>query len=71
MYIDKTIELRTDLPNKLVEDLEILENYYADGDWLNFDTYFEAFEGTVKAHYIAGKIQLEDLNLIFEKYGIA
>lgn len=71
MYIDNTIELRSDLPDKLDKDFQVLQEYYEAGDWLNFDIYFEAFEATVKAHYLAGKISLEDLNMIFRKYGIA
>lgn len=36
-----------------------------------FDTVFEAVEATVKVYYLAGKMSIEDLNSIFEKYGIA
>ena len=36
-----------------------------------FDTVFEAVEATVKAYYLAGEISIDDLNRIFEKYGIA
>lgn len=71
MYIDNTVELRNDLPDKLYRDFEELQEYYDVGDWLNFDLFLEAFEATVKANYIAGKISIEDLNLIFRKYGIA
>lgn len=71
MYIDESIVLREDLPDKLKSEFQLLQEYYDDGDWLNFDIYLEAFEATVKAHYIAGKISMEDLNLIFRKYGIA
>ena len=48
-----------------------MQGYYDAGDWLMFDTVFEAVEATVKAYYLAGKISIEDLNHIFEKYGIA
>ena len=71
MFIDSTIELRKDLPDKLAKDFIVLQKYYEEDDWLNFDIYFEAVEATVKAHYLAGKISREDLNLIFKKYGIA
>ena len=36
-----------------------------------FDTVFEMVEATVKAYYLAGKVSIDDLNCIFEKYGIA
>lgn len=71
VYVDNTVELRNDLPDKLCRDFEELEEYYDAGDWLNFDLFFEAFEATVKAYYIAGKISMEDLTQIFRKYGIA
>lgn len=71
MYIDDAVDLRDDLPDKLKSEFQLLQEYYEAGDWLHFDIYLEAFEATVKAHYIAGKISLEDLNLIFRKYGIA
>lgn len=70
MYIDESVVLREDLPDKLKSEFQILQEYYDADDWLNFDIYLEAFEATVKAHYIAGKISIEDLKLIFEKYGI-
>lgn len=71
MYIDENISLREDLPNRLQRDFEELQGYYDAGDWLMFDTVFEAVEATVKAYYLAGKISIDDLNRIFEKYGIA
>lgn len=70
MYINEDIELREDLPDKLKSEFQLLRKYYDADDWLNFDIYLEAFEATVKAHYIAGKISMEDLKLIFMKYGI-
>lgn len=70
MYINEDIALREDLPEKLKSEFQLLRKYYDADDWLNFDIYLEAFEATVKAHYIAGKISMEDLKLIFMKYGI-
>lgn len=64
MYIDENIILREDLPERL-------QQYYDADDWFMFDTLFEAVEATVKAYYLAGKISREDLNTIFQKYGIA
>ena len=71
MYIDENITLRDDLSGGLQRDFEELQGYYDAGDWLMFDTVFEAVEATVKAYYLAGKISIDDLNRIFEKYGIA
>ena len=71
MYIDDSIELREDLPQKLLDDFIILEEYYKADDWFNFDIYFESVEATTKACYLAGKIDREDLEKIFRKYGIA
>lgn len=70
MYINENIALREDLPDKLKSEFQILQEYYDADDWLMFDIYLEAFEATVKAHYIAGKISMEDLRQIFERYGI-
>lgn len=67
MYINKNIVLREDLPEKLKIEFQILQEYYDADDWLMFDIYLEAFEATVKAHYIAGKISMEDLRQIFER----
>lgn len=71
MYIDENIVLRSDLPESLQEDFAELRGYYDAGDWLMFDTIFEAVEAKIKAYYLAGKISREDLNQIFKKYGIA
>lgn len=71
MYIDERISLRNNLPNGLQRDFEELQEYYNSGDWFMFDTVFEAVEASVKAYYLAGKISREDLNCIFQKYGIA
>lgn len=71
MYIDNKIKLRDNLPDALQRDFKELQEYFDANDWLMFDTLWEAVEATVKAHYIAGKISIEDLNCIFQKYGIA
>lgn len=70
MFIDETIELRENLPEKLQRDFVELREYYDAGDWFNFDIFFEGVEASVKAYYLAGKISREDLNCIFRKYGI-
>ena len=70
MYINENIALREDLPDRLKSEFQIVQEYYDAGDWLNFDLCLEVFEATVKAHYIAGKISMGDLEQIFEKYGI-
>ncbi|MCM1039685.1 MAG: hypothetical protein NC314_11830 [Roseburia sp.] len=71
MYNDMTIFLPTTLPASLQNDFKELQEFYDAGDWLQFDLLFEAVEASVKAHYLAGKISREELNLIFRKYGIA
>jgi hypothetical protein len=71
MYIDDSIKLRDNLPDALQRDFKELQEYYVADDWFMFDTLWEAVEATVKAYYIAGKISIEDLNGIFQKYGIA
>ena len=43
---------------KLME--ERFRKYNREERAMNFDTYFEAVEATVKAHYIAGKISMEE-----------
>lgn len=70
MYINDDIILRDDLPEPLKRDFEELQSYYDAGDWFMFDTFFEGVEATVKANYHVGKISINDLNAIFEKYGI-
>lgn len=71
MYIDEAITLPANLPKGLQRDFKELREYYDAGDWLQFDLLFEAVEASVKAYYLAGKISREELNLIFQKYGIA
>ncbi len=71
MYIDESIQLREGLPQALLDDFKELKGYYDEGDWLQFDNLFECVEGSVKAYYHNGKISIEDLNMIFRKYGIA
>jgi len=71
MYMDENIVLREDLPKQLRKDFAELAKYYADGDWFHFDLLLESVEATVKAHYLAGNISRQDLDLIFRKYGIA
>lgn len=71
MYNDQTIVLPASLPTGLQSDFKELQEYYDEGDWLQFDLLFEVVEASVKAYYLAGKISREELNLIFRKYGIA
>lgn len=71
MYIDETIQLRSNLPDALQDDFKELQSYYEADDWFEFDIFLEAVEATVKAYYLSGKIGIEDLNQIFQKYGIA
>lgn len=71
MYIDESIHLREDLPKALLQDFIELKKFYDQGDWFQFDNLFECVEGSVKAYYHNGKISKEDLELIFQKYGIA
>lgn len=54
----------------LQQDSEELQGYYDSGDRLMSNTDFEAVEATIKAYYLAGKIGIDDLKRIFEKYGI-
>lgn len=70
MYINESVKLRDDLPERLKSLFRELQEYYDAGDWLNYDLLLEAFEANVKAHYIAGKISMEDLDRIFERYCI-
>lgn len=70
MYINESIKLREDLPERLKSLFCELQEYYDVGDWLNYDLLLETFEANVKAHYIAGKISMEDLDRIFERYCI-
>ena len=46
MFIDETIELRSDLPEGLQRDFEELQQYYEADDWFHFDIFFEAVEAT-------------------------
>lgn len=71
MYVDEKIVLGNTLPEGLQRDFNILQNYYDAGDWFMFDTFLEEIEASAKAHYLAGKISMDDLNRIFRKYGIS
>lgn len=71
MYVDERISLRDGLPDGLQRDFKILQEYYDTDDWFMFDTVFEEVEASVKAHYLAGKISIDDLNCIFKKYGVS
>lgn len=71
MYVDEKIILRDNLPEGLLRDFNILQEYYDANDWFMFDTVLEEIEANVKAHYLAGKISMDDLNRIFRKYGIS
>lgn len=71
MYIDETIQLRSNLPAALQDDFKELQSYYEADDWFGFDIFLEEVEATVKAYYLSGKIDITDLNQIFQKYGIA
>lgn len=55
MFIDETIKLRDDLPERLQRDFAELREYYDAGDWFNFDIFFEGVEATVKGYFLAGK----------------
>ncbi len=70
MFIDEDIHLREDLPQRLQEDFQQLQEYYDAGDWLQFDLLFECVEATAKAYYLSGKISRKDLDMIFKRYGI-
>lgn len=70
MYIDENIILRDDLPEPLKEDFAELQGYYDEGNWLLFDIVFEVVQARVKAFYISGHISLDDVKLIFERYGL-
>jgi len=71
MYLDESIQLREDMPKSLQRDFMELKDYYEKGDWFRFDMLMEEVEASTKAHYLAGKISREELNLIFRKYGVA
>lgn len=71
MYNDSTIILPDGLPAGLQSDFKELQKYYDAKDWLQFDLLFEAVEASVKAYYLAGKINRNELDTIFKKYGIA
>ena len=66
MYVDEQIILRDNLPDGLQRDFMELQEYYNTGNWFMFDTAFEAVEASVKAYYLAGKISIEDLNIILK-----
>lgn len=70
MFIDETIELREDLPERLWRDFAELRKYYDAGDWFNFDIFFEGLRQPSRDIIWRGKISWADLDCIFRKYGI-
>lgn len=70
MYLDESIHLREDMPKSLQRDFMELKGYFDADNWFQFDMLLEEVEASVKAHYLAGKISREELNLIFRKFGV-
>ena len=70
MFVDHSVKLRDNLPQALYADFMELQKYYEVDDWFHFDIFLEAVEASVKGYYLAGEITREDLNKIFQKYGI-
>lgn len=64
MYIDDSIELRSDIPSELQEYFKELRKFYDAQDWFQFDILWELVEVRTKAYYLSGKITREELNQI-------
>lgn len=70
MYIDPEIVLEN-IPPKFVSYLEELQQYYDEDNYYAFMDLLEVVEAMTKNLYSEGRITHEQLNAIFQKYGIA
>lgn len=70
MYIDEKYEITGYLPGVLKRDIEEIEDFYKQDDWIGFDCALETLEATVKQCRISGRISQEQMNTIFKRYGL-
>ena len=71
MFINEDVELdESSLPKMMQEDIKILRDYYAKGEWGLFDNYFEAAEACAKQFWNDGRISWATLEAYRNKYGI-
>ena len=70
MFIDPKIPIPANMPKSLLEDLEMLQKYYDDDDWSNYELLFDGVDGSIKSYHLLGRISREDAIQLFHRYGI-
>ena len=70
MFIDPKIPIPANMPKSLLEDLEMLQKYYDDDDWSNYELLFDGVDGSIKSYHLVGRISREDAIQLFHRYGI-
>lgn len=70
MYRDDSIPLSDDLPQHLLDTLNQLDSYYDNNDWQSFILSLEGAEVLIKAYEINGTISRNELNRLFQRYGL-
>lgn len=70
-FIDDTIDIsQDDLPKLLREDVEDLQKFKDEGDWIRFDACLEGFETSIKSFLSVGRISKSLVKKLFDKYNI-
>lgn len=69
MYLEENIKLDFHLPRRLQEEVQKTEEYYREGDEMNFLIWADRVEVTAKACCVNGSITEKQLDTIFRKYG--
>lgn len=70
MYIDFSIPIPAKLPKILQNNIETLQQYYDENNWVAFDFFWEGVEGNIKSCVLAGKISRDDAIQLMHRYGI-
>ena len=70
MFIDPEIPIPANMPKSILEDLEMLQKYYDDDDWSNYELLFDGVDGSIKSYHLVGRISREDAMQLFHRYGI-
>lgn len=70
MYLDKSKKIDFPIPLTLENVLKQIDEYYYAKDDLSFALWLDDVEAVTKQCLINGNITAQQLNLIFERYGL-